>query len=150
MGKGGESIPDEEWERFLREAEPAPGTKGEEVPEEPSARARMVTRRLQERSGPPEPWRGHQPPRRRGGKGRYVVGLLALAAVLVVALDPGRVTGWFGDEDPGAPLAAESEHPDQDSPPGDGPEVDPYHRSESMETRMRESGDAGCGTATRF
>ncbi|MFF4588169.1 hypothetical protein [Streptomyces sp. NPDC001388] len=33
MGKGGESIPDEEWERFLREAEA--GTEG--APEEPSA-----------------------------------------------------------------------------------------------------------------
>ncbi|MFJ4686691.1 hypothetical protein [Streptomyces sp. NPDC088789] len=133
MGKGGESIPDEEWERFLREAEAAPGTKGEEVPEEPSARARMVTRRLQERSGPPEPWRGHQPPRRRGGKGRYVVGLLALAAVLVVALDPGRVTGWFGDEDPGAPLAAESEHPDQ------APPTDPAAQGPTLEEPFRGS-----------
>jgi hypothetical protein len=35
------------------------------------------------------------------------------------------------------------------SRPGDGPEVDPYDRSTSMETRMREAGDAGCGTATR-
>ena len=35
------------------------------------------------------------------------------------------------------------------SPPGDGPEVDPYDRSTSMDARMREAGDAGCGTATR-
>lgn len=126
MGKGGESIPDEEWERFLREA----GAGGKDAPEEPSARARMVTRRLQEEGGPPQPWRSHQPPRRRGGKGWYVVGLLALAAVLVVALDPGRVTGWFtdGGADGGsAPLAAESERPDQ-PPPTDpaaqGPTLD--------------------------
>ncbi len=33
--------------------------------------------------------------------------------------------------------------------PGDGPEVDPYDRSMSMDTRMREDGDEGCGTATR-
>ncbi|MFG2629047.1 hypothetical protein [Streptomyces sp. NPDC048473] len=38
MSKGGASIPDEEWERFLRDAEA--GTPG--APEEPSARARMV------------------------------------------------------------------------------------------------------------
>lgn len=36
VGKGGESIPEEEWERFLREAEA--GTRG--APKEPSARAR--------------------------------------------------------------------------------------------------------------
>ncbi|GAA2479670.1 hypothetical protein GCM10010406_14850 [Streptomyces thermolineatus] len=33
--------------------------------------------------------------------------------------------------------------------PGDGPEVAPYDRSTSMEARMREAGDAECGTATR-
>ncbi|CCK28533.1 hypothetical protein BN159_4154 [Streptomyces davaonensis JCM 4913] len=32
---------------------------------------------------------------------------------------------------------------------GDGPEVDPYDRSTSMDARMREADDAGCGTATR-
>ncbi|MET8824660.1 hypothetical protein ABZX40_03230 [Streptomyces sp. NPDC004610] len=138
MGKGGESIPDEEWERFARDA----GGDGQGVPEEPSARARMVTRRLQEEGGRPEPWRGHQPPRRRGGKGRYVVGLLALAAVLVVALDPGRVTGWFGGENqgadgPSAPLAAESERPDA-PPPTDpavqGPTVEePFRGSPAVE-----------------
>lgn len=90
--KGGESIPDDEWERFLREAEA--GTK--DAPEEPSARARMVARRLQEESGRPEPWRSHQPARRQGGKGWYVIGLLVAVALLVVALDPGRVVSWFG------------------------------------------------------
>ncbi|MFE1957280.1 hypothetical protein [Streptomyces sp. NPDC059479] len=119
MGKGGESIPDEEWERFLREAEA--GDKA--APKEPSARARMVTQRLQEEGGRPEPWRSHQPPRRRVGKGWYVVGLLALVTLLVVALGPGRVTGWFGGGDgsadgAGAPLAAESRRPDQAPPTG--------------------------------
>ncbi|OIJ99694.1 hypothetical protein [Streptomyces colonosanans] len=115
MGKGGESIPDEEWERFLREAEA--GTKG--APEEPSARARMVARRLQEETGPPEPWRSHQPARRQRGKGWYAVGLLVAVALLVVAVDPERVAGWFGGGDGGgesAPLAAESTHPDQPPP----------------------------------
>ncbi|MGC5005091.1 hypothetical protein [Streptomyces sp. DT203] len=109
MGKGGASIPDEEWERFLREAEA--GTQG--APEEPSARARMVTRRLQEETGPPEGWRTHQLAPRRRGKGWYAVGLLVTVGLLIVALDPGRVTGWFGGgsgESP--PLAAESERPD--------------------------------------
>ncbi|MGP3774551.1 hypothetical protein ACTWJ8_27430 [Streptomyces sp. SDT5-1] len=109
MASGKESIPDEEWERFLREAEA--GAAG--APEEPSARARMVTRRLAEQGpGAPEPWRGHQPPRRRRGKGWYVVGLLAAAALVVVALDPGRVTGWFGfGASRSTPLATESTRP---------------------------------------
>ncbi|MEU5594485.1 hypothetical protein [Streptomyces sp. NPDC020298] len=115
MGKGGSSIPDEEWERFLREAEA--GTQG--APEEPSARARMVARRLQEESGSPEGWRAHRPARRRRGKGWYAVGLVAAAGLLVVALAPGRVAGWFGGGDgggDGAPLAVESERPSQAPP----------------------------------
>ncbi|WP_189706514.1 hypothetical protein [Streptomyces anandii] len=115
MGKGGESIPDEEWARFLREAEA--GVEG--APEEPSARARMVARRLREESGRPEPWRGHQPARRQRGKGWYALGLLVAAALLVVALRPGLVAGWFGGGDGGggsAPLAVESKRPDQPPP----------------------------------
>ncbi|MFJ5776378.1 hypothetical protein [Streptomyces sp. NPDC093094] len=110
---GKESIPDEEWERFLREA----GREDSGAPEEPSARARTVARRLQEENGPPDPWRGHRPARRRGGKGWYAIGLSAAVALLVVALAPGRVVGWFaggGGED--APLAAESSRPDQPPP----------------------------------
>ncbi|MEU6663045.1 hypothetical protein [Streptomyces sp. NPDC046821] len=110
MGQGEESIPDAEWEKFLREAEA--GTQG--APKEPSARARMVTRRLQEESARPEPWRGHQPPRRRKGKVWYVVGLLVAAALVVVALAPGRVAGWFtGGGDASVPLAAETRRPTQ-------------------------------------
>lgn len=116
VGKSGASIPDEEWERFLREAEA--GSQG--APEEPSARARMVTRRLREETGPPEGWRTHQPARRRRGKGWYAVGLLVAAGLLVVALDPGRVAGWLGSGE-SSPLAAESERPDQ--PPATGAAV---------------------------
>ncbi|MER5436556.1 hypothetical protein [Streptomyces sp. NPDC002588] len=115
MGKGGGSIPDEEWERFLREAEA--GSQG--APEEPSARARMVARRLREETGPPEGWRVHRPARRQKGKGWYVVGLLAAVALLVVALVPGRVAGWFGVGGGGGdntPLAAESQRPEQPPP----------------------------------
>ncbi|MFF3610443.1 hypothetical protein [Streptomyces sp. NPDC002580] len=109
MGKAGESIPDEEWERFLREAEA--GTAG--APAEPSARARMVARRLAE-GDRPEPWRSHQPARRRRGKGWYAIGLMAAVGLLVVALDPGRVAGWLaGEGGESTPLATESERPDQ-------------------------------------
>ncbi|MET7370483.1 hypothetical protein ABZS61_32420 [Streptomyces sp. NPDC005566] len=110
MGKGGASIPDEEWERFLREAEA--GTSG--APEEPSARARMVARRLREEPGRPEGWRTHQPPQPRKGKGWYAVGLLVVVVLLVVVMIPGRVAGWFGvGGGVSTPLAAESERPDQ-------------------------------------
>ncbi|MFF0286792.1 hypothetical protein [Streptomyces sp. NPDC005262] len=109
MSKGGASIPDEEWERFLREAEA--GTQG--APKEPSARARMVTQRLQEETGRPEGWRTHQLAPRRRGKGWYAVGLLVTVGLLIVALAPGRVAGWFGGGGTSAPLAAESERPDQ-------------------------------------
>ncbi|MBD9725962.1 hypothetical protein PV755_01875 [Streptomyces caniscabiei] len=112
MGKGGESISDEEWERFLREAEAG----SEDAPEEPSARARMVAGRLRDEPAP-EPWRSHQPPRLRRGKGWYVVGLLVAVALLVVALAPGRVVGWFaGEGGESTPLAVESERPDQAPP----------------------------------
>ncbi|MFB8266734.1 hypothetical protein ACFC96_08990 [Streptomyces sp. NPDC055955] len=109
MSKGGASISDEEWERFQREAEA--GTQG--APQEPSARARMVTRRLQEETDRPEGWRTHQPVRQRRGKGWYAVGLLLAAGLLFVALDPGRVTDWFDGGGGDTPLAAEKERPDQ-------------------------------------
>ncbi|MFD8589435.1 hypothetical protein ACFV1B_07805 [Streptomyces sp. NPDC059637] len=116
MGRDGESsIPDEEWERFLREAEAGI----EDAPEEPSARARMVARRLREEAGRPEPWRSHRPARRRRDKGWYVIGLPAAAALLAVALYPGPVAGWFGGGGGGgggAPLAVESERPGQAPP----------------------------------
>ncbi|MEV0523948.1 hypothetical protein AB0I66_11015 [Streptomyces sp. NPDC050439] len=107
MGKDG-SISDEEWARFLRDAEAGTGS----APEEPSARARMVARRLREEPGP-EGWRTHQPPRRRRGKGWYVVGLVAVALVLAVAVAPGSLTGWFGGGggDDAPPAAAESARP---------------------------------------
>lgn len=92
MGKDEASIPDEEWDRFLREA----GSRMQNAPQEPSARARMVTRRLREEAEAPTGWRTHQPPRRRRGKGWYAVGLLLAIGLLVVALNPGRVVGWFG------------------------------------------------------
>ncbi|WP_393059695.1 hypothetical protein [Streptomyces sp. LN549] len=108
MGKGETSIPDEEWERFLRDAEA--GVSG--APEEPSARARMVTQRLGAESGSPAGWRTHQPPSRQKSKVWYVVGFFVAVALLVVSLIPGWATGWFdGGGGDTAPLAAESERP---------------------------------------
>lgn len=110
VSKDGVSIPDEEWERFLREAGAGPG----DAPSEPSARARMVARRLREDTGRPEGWRTYQPARRRRVNGWWVVGPLVAVGLLVVALDPGRVAGWFaGGSGESTPLAAESERPDQ-------------------------------------
>lgn len=109
MGKDG-SISDEEWARFLRDAEAG----AESAPEEPSARARMVARRLREEPRQPEGWRTHQPPRRRQGKSWYVLGLVVVALVLAVAVAPGSLTGWFGGDGADAPqAAAESARPGQ-------------------------------------
>lgn len=109
MGEGG-AIPDEEWARFLREAES--GAQG--APEEPSARARMVARRLREEPRSPEAWRAHQPPRRKRANGWYVAGFLVTVVLLVLALAPGGVVGWFADSGgESAPLAEETERPDK-------------------------------------
>lgn len=62
--QGGSSLSDEDWERFLQESED--GVR--DAPKEPSARARMVTRRLQEEDARPEPWRSHQPPGRAAAR----------------------------------------------------------------------------------
>lgn len=110
--RGGSSVPDEEWERFLQES--VDGTA--DAPEEPSARARSVARRLAEEPARPEPWRTYTPARPGRRTGWYVVGLLVVLALLVVAVAPDRVTGWF-EGGAGAPLAAETERPDQ-APPG--------------------------------
>ncbi|MFF3959617.1 hypothetical protein ACFYY1_41575 [Streptomyces sp. NPDC001890] len=101
---------DEEWERFLHES--VTGAAG--APVEPSARAREVERRLPERSGQPEGWRTYSPARPRRRTGWYVTGLVTVLALLVVALFPQQVVGWFGGDDggqDGAPMAAESERP---------------------------------------
>ncbi|MER7660973.1 MULTISPECIES: hypothetical protein [unclassified Streptomyces] len=137
MGKDGASISDEEWERFLRESEA--GT--HDAPEEPSARARMVTRRLRDEPGPPEGWRTHRPPARRlRGNGWYAVGLLVAIGLFVVALNPGWVTGWFGGaggRGESGSLAAESEQADRPTerePEGERPTADqPFRGSPATE-----------------
>ncbi|QUW93109.1 hypothetical protein [Streptomyces sp. V17-9] len=112
------SLSDEELESFLREAAEGGGAP---APKEPSARARMVAARLREQEEP-TPWRGPQPapkPRRRWGA---VVGVVALAALAVIALRPSLVTDRFPGGEAGAaaspaPLPAETARPS--GAPGD-------------------------------
>lgn len=127
MGKnddgGGPAVSDEDWERFLRQAEAGTG----EAPKEPSARARMVTARLREeeaRNGPggPPAWRAGVARRERGRGGRRLKAALAIAFVAVLALLAIRpelvideITGKDGqdarDAKAGQPLPAETARP---------------------------------------
>ncbi|MEU1087332.1 hypothetical protein ACFYPN_25790 [Streptomyces sp. NPDC005576] len=116
----GASIPDEEWERFLQESEA--GVRN--APKEPSARARMVTRRLTEAPERPDAWRAYQPAPRRRRTVWYAVGTLLVVALVVAAVAPNRVAGWFTGDFSGdgggtvatAPLAEETARPT--APPG--------------------------------
>ncbi|MFE0421224.1 hypothetical protein [Streptomyces sp. NPDC058953] len=107
--RDGSSVPDDEWDRFLRES--VQGTAG--APVEPSARAREVQRRLRENPAPPEGWRTYSPARPRRRTGLYITAMVAAVALLVLAFYPGLVVGWFDGDDAksGAPQAAESERP---------------------------------------
>lgn len=113
-GRGGSAVPDEEWERFLRDS--VAGTA--DAPREPSAQERGRTAESPGRSaGAPPVWRASAPARpRRRGKGWYVAGMVAAVAVLAVSLTPGLLTDWFGAGDI-KPLAVESRRPDQAPPP---------------------------------
>ncbi|WP_436992083.1 hypothetical protein [Streptomyces sp. enrichment culture] len=104
-------MPDEEWERFLRES--VAGAAG--APVEPSADDREAGQRPRKRPGRPES-RGthgtHPSARTRRGTGWYVAGFVAALAVLAVALFPQQLLGWSAGQGTGAaPLAAESEAP---------------------------------------
>lgn len=112
VSEDGASIPDEEWERFLRESEAG----ARDAPQEPSARARMVTRRLLDEKERPDAWRSYRPAPRTRNKAWPVLGLLLVVALAVVAVAPGRVLDWFsGGSGGGAaqPLAEESERPSE-------------------------------------
>nr|WP_202536321.1 hypothetical protein [Streptomyces sp. SID4919] len=113
--KNGSSVPDEEWDRFLRES--VDGTP--DAPKEPSARARIVARRLRDEPAEPTPWRTYTPARPKRRTGWYVAGLVAVFALLLLALAPGQVTGWFTGEADHGPIAMESARPQQ--PPPSGP-----------------------------
>ncbi|MEV7347071.1 hypothetical protein [Streptomyces sp. NPDC093544] len=114
MGAGtepnGSSRSDEEWERFLRESVAGAA----DAPKEPSARARVVAKRLRAEPGrDPEGWRSYTPARPKRRTGWYVVGLLTSLVLLVTALAPGRVVDLFAGDDPDSPLAAETARPTQ-------------------------------------
>ncbi|MDI9889415.1 hypothetical protein QMZ92_35185 [Streptomyces sp. HNM0645] len=112
--RSGSSVPDEEWERFLRDST----TGVANAPREPSARARAVAKRMREEPAGAEGWRTYSLARPNRKKGWHVFGLLAAAVALaIVALDPGRVVGWFSDSNRAEkPLAAESNRPIQPFP----------------------------------
>ncbi|MFH8253476.1 hypothetical protein [Streptomyces roseolus] len=114
---------DEEWERFLRDAEAGAGS----APVEPSARARETERRLRDGAGRPEGWRTYTPasPRPRSRTGWYVAGFVAAVALLAVALFPQQIVGWSGGDggQDATPLAAET------GPPQEAPEAGPGRRA---------------------
>ncbi|MEU5980000.1 hypothetical protein [Streptomyces sp. NPDC047315] len=108
-GTGGSGPSDDEWDRFLKES--VEGTAN--APREPSARSRIVARRLREEPEPPAPWRAHAPARPKPKKKRWLaVALVVALGLFVVALLSGRVADWFGSDGTGGqPLAMESERP---------------------------------------
>ncbi|PJT51359.1 hypothetical protein CWI85_07430, partial [Streptomyces albidoflavus] len=86
-------MPDDEWERFLRES--VEGTA--DAPKEPSARARSVARRLRDEPEP-EGWRTYSPnpPPAVRRERRRLVGPLIAALVLAVVVAAGWFLGPFG------------------------------------------------------
>ncbi|MEU6311275.1 hypothetical protein [Streptomyces sp. NPDC047014] len=92
----GPGISDEEWARFQEQA--AAGAGG--APQEPSARARMVTERLHATQGQEPPgWRTAPTARPRRGPGRLkaVLAVAAIAGLALIAVRPelviDRITG---------------------------------------------------------
>ncbi|MFJ4440084.1 hypothetical protein [Streptomyces sp. NPDC088923] len=121
MNRSDDSIPDEEWDRFLREA--AAGTGAADAPKEPSARARMVTRRLQEQP-PPEPPRAYRlAAPRRERRPWFTIIVAAVVVLAIVAFVPGPLTGLFrfgdGSTGPAAPQGPTVREPFRDSPAED-------------------------------
>ncbi|MFE2551318.1 hypothetical protein ACFXGI_22625 [Streptomyces sp. NPDC059355] len=86
MGKNGNdndgpALSDEEWARFMEQAQAGAG----EAPQEPSARARMVTERLRAGSAEPPGWRTGPAWQEMQGRGRGKRRLKAAAAVVFIA-----------------------------------------------------------------
>ncbi|MFG2553557.1 hypothetical protein ACGFWF_26900 [Streptomyces sp. NPDC048581] len=120
----GSSIPDEEWEKFVRDAE---RDQASAAPKEPSARARMVTERLRQqdaRGELPAGWRtgpalqGRNGPSARRRKVWSALGVLLAVAVAVIALKPSAalnlLLGGSGTDaavPSASPLTAESTRP---------------------------------------
>ncbi|MDC0765822.1 hypothetical protein [Streptomyces sp. HD] len=108
----GSSISDEEWEKFVQDAERDQAS----APKEPSARARMVTERLRRQDAlgeQPPGWRtrpaGQQANGRAVRRRRVwsVLGVLLAVAVAVIALKPSAALSWLpGGPDTDAPSAS--------------------------------------------
>ncbi|MGJ5753960.1 hypothetical protein FB563_2105 [Streptomyces puniciscabiei] len=140
------SIPDEQWEAFLREAV-ADG--GRNAPKEPSARARMVTRRLKEQDEATRFQVIEGGGRRRWRRRRTVgsaIGVLLAVGLAVVAVRPSLLLDRFpgGHHTSSAPLPAETALPssapggiDQAGPPT---RKDPFRGSPAR--RWAEGADA--------
>ncbi|MFF3861934.1 hypothetical protein [Streptomyces sp. NPDC002209] len=112
------AVTDEEWARFMEQAQAGTG----QAPREPSARARMVTARLQGESGEPPGWRTGPAWQEREGRGRGKRRLKAAGAIVFIAalalitirpeLVIDRVTGKAAQNDRAAgPLPAETARP---------------------------------------
>ncbi|MFE6845552.1 hypothetical protein [Streptomyces sp. NPDC057686] len=112
------AVTDEEWARFMEQAQAGTG----QAPREPSARARMVTARLQGESGEPPGWRTGPAWQEREGRGRGKRRLKAagaivfIAALALIAIRPelviDRVTGKAAQNGKAAgPLPAETARP---------------------------------------
>ncbi|MFJ3201817.1 hypothetical protein [Streptomyces sp. NPDC086989] len=112
------AVSDEEWARFMEQAEAGAG----QAPREPSARARMVAARLREDSAGPAGWRTGPAWQEREGRGRRKRRLKAAAAVVLIAalaliavrpeLVIDRITGKAAQKDGArAPLPAETARP---------------------------------------
>ncbi|MFJ1999751.1 hypothetical protein [Streptomyces chartreusis] len=113
----GSSISDEDWEKFVQDAERDQVA----APKEPSARARMVMERLRQqeaRGEEPAGWRtgpAWQDMNGRGSRRRKVwsaIGVLLAVGVAVVSLKPSLVLpGSDSEPAPASPLAPETSRP---------------------------------------
>ncbi|MER7176734.1 hypothetical protein [Streptomyces mesophilus] len=116
-GQGDSSIPDEEWERFLRESEAGAAP----APAEPSARARQVAARLRD-SPEPGAWRtgpAAGPRRGRAKRWGYAAAIAGSVAVLLFAMKPSLLTGGDPEPQPSEALPAETAPPESAPPPVD-------------------------------
>ncbi|MFE9373485.1 hypothetical protein ACFYM2_27465 [Streptomyces sp. NPDC006711] len=144
-GASGDEVPDEVWERFLRDSEL--DIKASAAPQEPSARARMVAgrqreeraaakargggRRNKRRPAEPAGWRtgpawhetnGRAARRRRV---RGLVGVLLALGLLLVALNPGRALSLLTGKDSAGGTAATPLAAETGAPTGAPPSFDP-------------------------
>ncbi|MCQ4083733.1 hypothetical protein NGB36_24850 [Streptomyces sp. RB6PN25] len=111
------ALPDDVWEKFQHDSESAIR---KTAPKEPSARARMVTRRLREQ-GPAEPvgwrtgsaWDEMEAPERPAHSRlwqmtRSLLIVIAVGAIVLFALDPSGAMSLLRDKDGGPPATATS------------------------------------------